>query len=129
MKWRITLSQFYLIRSTFYQKTKLYVEENCKTSSDLIFNFCVFIDAIFARANSHHHNNDLLLCLIKIWFFTTVISPCGWLGSSSSKLRTMLIRAYNLRRKSPSRHSFNTFECHLVSNIVIKSYYRRVSCC
>ena len=59
----------------------------------------------------------------------TVISPCGWLGSSSSKLRTMLIRAYNLRRKSPSRHSFNTFECHLVSNIVIKSYYRRVSCC
>ena len=73
-------------------------------------------------------------CLIvkmdtKYWWDYTLISPCGWLGSSSSKLRTMLIRAYNLRRKSPSRHSFNTFECHLVSNIVIKSYYRRVSCC
>ena len=65
-----------------------------------------------------------------LWqLYITVISPGGWLGSSSSKLRTMLIRAYNLRRKSPSRHSFNTFECHLVSNIVIKSYYRRVSCC
>ena len=71
----------------------------------------------------------LLSRLILTLVYVTVISPCGWLGSSSSKLRTMLIRAYNLRRKSPSRHSFNTFEHHLVSNVVIKSYYRRVSCC